>query len=91
MRVNGDGEGGSYLIGDASWQDGLDDNASGFPAHDAEAQASAVVDQLNGLHVLPLLYEGERQWETVRERGRGERDREREGERAHWAHPLQGV
>lgn len=44
----------SHLISDASRKDGLHNNSGGLSSHDTEAEASAIVHQLDRFHVLPL-------------------------------------
>lgn len=44
----------NHLISYASRKDGFDNNASGLASHNTESEASAVVDQLNCLHMLQL-------------------------------------
>lgn len=43
-----------YLVSDASRQDGFHDDPGGLSPNDPEAQAGAVVDQLDGLQVQQL-------------------------------------
>ena len=44
----------NHLICYASRKDSFDNNTSGLSSHNSKTQASAIVDQLNGLHMLPL-------------------------------------
>ena len=47
-------EAGAHPVCDTAWQDGLDDDAGGPAADDAEAEAGAVVHQVNDLDLRPL-------------------------------------
>lgn len=44
----------NHLISYASRKDGFDNNAGGLSSHNTKAKTSAIVDQLDCLHVLPL-------------------------------------
>lgn len=44
----------THPVCDASGKDGLDHHARRPPADDPEAQAGAIVDQVNHLHLSPL-------------------------------------
>ena len=57
----------TYPVGHSAGQDRLDDDAGAPATDDAEAEAGAVVDQVNHLHLRPLCV----QLETGRNGGEG--------------------
>lgn len=47
----------NHLISYASRKDGFDNNPSSFSSDNTKAETSAIIDQFNCLHVLPLCRE----------------------------------
>ena len=73
----------THPVGHSAGQDGLDDDAGGPAADDAETEAGAVVHQVNDLHLRPLCVQlpADRVRGEVRAgrwMGRGEDRREKE-------------
>lgn len=44
----------AYAIGDASWKNGFDDNASTTSADDTESKAAAIVDKIYHFNLSPF-------------------------------------
>lgn len=44
----------AYAIGNASWKNGLDDDAGATPADDAESKTAAIIDEIYHFNLSPF-------------------------------------